>query len=164
MDQGPITYSLDHSSASVELVLAGDRLTARTKGKGLADKTRLIEIAVTDLELFCLVPTIGAQNLAAPRTAPDGSYDSEFIFSYREEGNLRKKRMFVSSRDESFRRFLDELTALRPDASLVHLEPAEALKRIGVISAAKTVYFIIAILVGIPLLIALFFIISAVTG
>ena len=164
MTQGQITYSLDHSTASVELVLTGDRLTARTKGKGLADKARLIDVALTDLELFCLVPTIGAQNLPAARTAPDRSYDSEFIFSYREKGQIRKKRMFVSAGDESFRRLLEELKALRPDASLVHLDPAEAQKRIGVISAAKTAFVVIAIIVGIPLLIALFFIVSAVVG
>jgi hypothetical protein len=97
--------------------------------------------------------------------AYDRSYDSEFIFSYQEAGKLKKKRVFVNSQDETFQRFLAALEGRRPDASLLHLEPAEAQKRIGVMSARKAVFIIIGLLVGVPVLLALMMLIyMALTG
>ncbi|QQS40686.1 MAG: hypothetical protein IPM63_15140 [Acidobacteriota bacterium] len=164
MSQDQFTYSIDHSTSSAEIVLTSERLRVRTKGKGLADKERIIDIPIAGLRQFCLVPTIGAQNLAGAKLAPDNSYDSEFIFSYDDGGRLEKKRLFVLKGDEAFVRLIEMLGSLRPDASLLHLEPAEAQKQIGVISAAKTVWVIVAIIVGIPVLIAAFFLVSAILG
>lgn len=164
MSKDPVTYSIDHSTSSAELSLSEERFRVRTKGKGLADRERTIDIPIADLRQFCLIPTIGAQNLAGAKLAPDTSYDSEFIFSYVDGGRLEKKRLFVLKGDEAFDRLIGRLGSLRPDASLLHLDPAEAQKQIGVISAAKTVWVVIAIIVGIPVLIALFFLVSAILG
>jgi hypothetical protein len=164
--QEPINYFLKHSNATVDLALTNDRLIVNTQGKGLLDRLRTIDIPLSDLESFCLVPTIGAQNIIGRRSeenagdfAYDLSYDSEFIFSYRDNGNLKKKRVFVNSRDEIFQRLLEALESSCPEASLLHLEPAEAQKQIGVISARKGVYIIIALLVGLPVIGALIMII-----
>ncbi|OLE55940.1 MAG: hypothetical protein AUG51_00710 [Acidobacteria bacterium 13_1_20CM_3_53_8] len=159
----PITYSLEHANATVYLSLTDQRFIARTQGKGLLDKPRTIDISLSDLKNFCLVPTIAAQNLVGQNES-DYSYDSEFIFSYDDNGKLNKKRVFVNSRDEAFRKFLEALARACPAASLLHLEPAEAQRQIGVINARKTVYIIIGLIVGVPIIIALIVIISKILG
>ena len=156
----PINYFLDQSNGSVDLTLADGRFIARTQGKGLLDKPRTIDIALSELERFCVTPTIAAQNLVSPRSAGDFSYDAEFIFSYREGSQLKKKRCFVNSRDGSFKSLLETLQQECPGASLLHLDPAEAQKQIGVISASKTIYIILGVLIGVPVLIALIVLIS----
>jgi hypothetical protein len=161
--QEPINYFIDHTTGTVDLTLTGGRLIAKTQGKGLIDKPRVIDIALTDLKHFCLVPTIGAQNLVTARTA-DLSYDSEFIFSYREGDQLKKKRMFVNGSNDSFKALLAELGRECPGASLLHLEPAEAQKQIGVVSATKAIYIVIGLIVGVPLLIVLIVLISKILG
>lgn len=158
----PITYSLDHSTSSVNLSLADERLICKTQGKGVLDKLKLIDIPLSDLKQFCLVPTISVQNLKTYGNEGDYSYDSEFIFSYIANGKLTKKRVFVNSQDEPFRRFLENLQARCPNASLLHLEPAEAQKQIGTMSASKAVYIVVGLLVGIPIILTLIFIISKV--
>ena len=168
----PINYFLEHTTAAVDLTLTGERLIVRTQGRGLLDKLRTIDIPLSDLKNFCLVPTIGAQNIIgrvgeenARDFAYDRSYDSEFIFSYQEAGKLKKKRVFVNSQDEMFQRFLAALESRRPEASLLHLEPAEAQKRIGVMSARKAVFILVGLLVGVPVLLALIMLIyMALTG
>lgn len=158
--QLPITYSLDHSTGKVELTLADNRLLTNTQGKGLLDKPKSIDIPLSDLKQFCLVPTIAAQNLQSPKNPGDFSYDSEFIFSYREGTQVKNKRLFVNSKDETFAALLQQLGTKRPDASLLQLPPAEAQKQMGVLSARKTVIIIICLLVGVPILIALIVILS----
>jgi hypothetical protein len=154
--QEPVTYSIDHSTASAELALTDERLIVRTKGKGMIDKPQIIDIPLTQLKYFCLVPTTAPQNLVSSGTGGgDFSYDSELIFSYQAGAQLKKKRLFVDSRNESFERLLKKLERSRPDASLLNLEPAEAQKQIGVVSASKVIYVLIGLLVGIPILIAL---------
>lgn len=59
----PINYSLKHANAAVDLTVADERLIVSTRGKGLLDKLRTIDIPLSDLKNFCLVPTIGAQNI-----------------------------------------------------------------------------------------------------
>ena len=158
--QEPITYFLDQSNGTVDLTLTGERFTAKTKGKGLIDKPRSIDIALSDLTNFCLVPTIGPQNLVSKGFA-DYSYDSELIFSYRVGKQIKKKRgVFVNSQNDSFKILLENLGRACPSASLMHLEPAEAQKQMGVLSATKAVYIVVSLLLGVPLVIALALIIS----
>jgi hypothetical protein len=137
-------------------------LIVNTQGSGLLDKLRTIDIPLSALNNFCLVPTIGAQNIIGRvgREKPgdfayDFSYDSEFIFSYHDTGKLKKKRVFVNSHDEVFQRLLEALERNRPDASLLDLELAEAQKQIGVMPARKAVFIIIGLLVGLPVALAL---------
>lgn len=158
--QEPITYFIDHSTGTVELTLTDNRLIAKTQGKGLLDKPRNTDIALSDLKHFCLVPTIAIQNLQSPGADGDYSYESEFIFSYHEGEQLRNKRVFVNGRNQSFEMFLRGLETQCPGASLLHLEPAEAQKQMGVLSASKAAYVIIGLLVGVPILIVLIVIIS----
>jgi hypothetical protein len=158
--QEPITYFIDHATGTVELTLTRNRLIAKTQGKGLLDKPRIADIALSDLKHFCLVPTIAIQNLQSPGTDGDYSYDSEFIFSYREGAQLRNKRVFVNGRNQSCHMLLQNLKTEYPGASLLHLEPAEAQKQMGVLSASKAASVVIGLLVGVPILIVLIVIIS----
>lgn len=161
----PITYFIDQSNGTVDLTLTNERLIAKTQGKGLIDKPRTVDIPLSDLEHFCVVPTIAPQNLASYSSMGDHSYDAEFIFSYRVGEQLKKKRgVFVNSRDESFKMLLDNLASKCPRASLMHLGPAEAQKQMGVLSATKTIYIIVGLLVGLAMLIALIVIISRILG
>ncbi len=162
----PMSYSIDHTTSTAQIILGDTRFIVNTQGKGLIDKPKSIDIGLADLKQFCLVPTISEQNLK-PRVGADFgladfSYDSEFIFSYLQNGKLEKKRLFVNSRDQSFAAILAELGRERPDASLLHLDPAVAQKEIGTVSAAKTVLVLVCLMVGIPVLIAIIYIVSLV--
>src|SRR5260370_6451445 len=163
--QAPINYFIDRSNGTVDLTLSGERLIAKTKGKGLIDKPRTTDIPLSDLEHFCLIPTIAPQNLVSYSSTGDHSYDAEFIFSYRAGEQLKKKRgIFVNSRDESFERLLENLASKCPRASLLHLAPAAAQKQMRVLSATKAIYVIIGLLVGVPIGIALIVVISRILG
>lgn len=161
----PIEYLLKHAHGTVDLALADDHLIVNTQGVGLADRLRTIDLPLSDLKKFCLVPTIGAQNLIS-RHGTDGemefdqSYDSEFIFSYAVGRKLKKKRVFVNSQNDQFQNILQQLVSRRPDASLLELEPAEAQKQIGAMSARTAVFIIVGVLVGVPVLIAIVIILT----
>ena len=163
----PIKYYLQHAHGVVDMVLLNDRMLVNTQGVGLADKLRSIDIPLSDLRNFCLVPTIGAQNLIS-RHGEDGeieydrAYDAEFIFSYTLGGKLKKKRVFVNSHNENFQAILRQLQTKRRDASLLDLPPAEAQKRIGVMAARKAVFIIVGLLVGVPVIVALIIILTQV--
>jgi hypothetical protein len=126
--QEPITYFIDQSNGTVDLTLTDERFVAKTQGKGLLDKPRTIDIPISDLKHFCLVPTIAPQNLVSYTSVGDHSYDAEFIFSYREGEQLKKKRVFVNSQDEAFKLLLANLGRECPSASLLHLEPRGSAK------------------------------------
>jgi hypothetical protein len=165
----PIKYYLQHAHGTVDLALLDDRLVVNTQGVGLADKLRTIDIPLSDLKNFCLVPTIGAQNVISRRGEGgemeyDRTYDAEFIFSYMLAGKLKTKRVFVNSQNENFQAILKQLEAKRPDASLLDLPPAEAQQRIGVMSARKGVFIIVAVLVGVPVIVAVIVILTQVLG
>ncbi len=156
--QEPIEYSLDYATATIGLSLTTERFTVRTQGKGLLDKPRTIAIPPADVAKFCVVPAIVAQTIVgrtAEGTLHDQAYDAEFIFSYQDHGKLKKKRLFVNSRDEAFQRLLKALGERCPAASLLHLEPAEAQKQIGVLSGSQGLRIVIGLLVGVPVLIVL---------
>ena len=156
-----INYNLRHAQGVVDLVLAGGRFIVNTQGVGRADRLRTIDIDLSDLKHFCVVPTIGAQNIVARRVGEggrfvsDGSYDAEFIFSYKVDGKSKKKRVFVNSYNQGFQSLLETLASMRPDASLLHLEPADAQKQIGVMSARKALFIIVGALVLVPIAIAM---------
>jgi hypothetical protein len=105
--QEPITYFIDQSNGTIDLTLTHERFIAKTQGKGLIDKPRTIDIPLSDLKHFCLVPTIAPQNLVSYTSVGDPSYDAEFILSYREGEQLKKKRVFVNSQDEAFEVLLE---------------------------------------------------------
>ena len=162
----PIHYNLKHKNGIVDLVLSNERLVVSTQGVGLIDKLRSHEIPIRDIKNFCVVPTIGAQNIISRRGGESGealydcSYDAEFIFSYEANGKLKKKRVFVNTQNDVFQSFLEPLVRLRPDASLLHVPPAEAQRQIGVMAARKAVLIVFGLLVGVPVLIAMIVIIS----
>lgn len=163
--QKPINYNLQHAHGMVDLVLTDDRLIVNTQGVGLIDKLRTIDILLSDIRNFCVVPTIGAQNIISRHGGEGGdflydrSYDAEFTFSYAASGKLKKKRVFVNTNDDVFQSLLEALLSIRPDASLLHLEPAEAQKQIGAMAARKGVFIIVGLLVGLPVIIVLIMII-----
>jgi hypothetical protein len=154
-------YYLQHAHGLVNLALSDDRFIVQTHGSGLLDKLRTIDISLSDLKNFCLVPTIGAQNIISRHGGEGGnflydrSYDSEFIFSYQLDGKLKKKRLFVNSQDDNFQTILETLQNECPEASLLDLEPAEAQKQIGVMAARKGVFIVIGLLVGVPVVITI---------
>ncbi len=163
----PTTCSQQHALAKIDLTMTSERFVAKTQGTGLLDKPRTIDIPLSDLKNFCLVPTIGAQHIVVgtrTNTQYDRSYDSEFIFSYHENGKLKKKRILVNGQNEAFQKLLAALESKRPEASLLHLEPAEAQKQIGVIAASKTVLIIIGLIIGVPVIIALIVLVSTIIG
>ena len=144
----PINYFLDHTTASVELLLTSTNFISKTQGKGVLDRPIEIDIALKDLKSFCLVPTTKFQNLENVRTKGDHSYDSEFIFSYLMQGRIKTKRVFVNSREQSFLIFINELQRLCPEAGLLNISPAEAMKKMGVLGAKSATKIIIVILVS----------------
>jgi len=145
-----VAYFLEHVHGTVELTLTVDRLTATTRGVGLADRTRTVDVALSDLRKFALVPTIAAQNLVDHGKYHD-TYDAEFMYSYSENGKLKKKRVFVRSGDEELQAILRELERRCPAASLLGLDPDAAERQIGVVSAKKAVYLLLALLIGGPI-------------
>ena len=155
-----LNYSLDHTTSTLHMAVTDGRLVVNTQGKGALDKPKSIDIPLSGLKQFCLVPTVGAQNLHNVRNAGDFSYDSEFIFSYVDGDKTKLKRVFVNSQDPQFQSILNALASQRPAASLLGLDPAEAQKRMGVVSAAKTVFVILALLIGVPVLLSIIYIIS----
>lgn len=158
MSHEPIVYRLEHATATVELSLGAERLHVGTCGKGLLDKPKINEVPPSDVTAFAVVPTIGAQNLAGRQgTAEpnDNSYDSELLIVLRVDGAPVKRRMFVNSRNPDFQRFLAELAAKCPTASLLHLEPAEARSTMGFASPRSVVLVILFLLIGLPILVAL---------
>ena len=156
----PINYNLDHTTATVNLSLTPNRLIAQTRGKGVMDKPVEINIPLSDLKNFCLVPTIKFQNLESIRSKGDHTYDSEFIFSYFKAAKIKKKRVFVNSQDHSFILWINELQRLCPEADLLHISPAEAMKKMDVLRATSAAKIFIGILVGTAIIATIVFIFS----
>jgi hypothetical protein len=163
----PIEYYLKHAHGTVNLSIVDDHLIVNTQGVGIADRLRTIELPLSDLKKFCLVPTIGAQNLISRHGADgemefDQTYDSELIFSYAVGRKLKKKRVFVNSQNDNLQSVLEQMKARRPDASLLELPPADAQKQIGVMSARTAVFIIVGLLVGVPVIAAIVIILTQV--
>jgi hypothetical protein len=156
MADAPRVYRLTHSTGTVELELGRERFVVRTKGTGLADKLRTIDMAIADLRGFALTPTTPVQNRVGgtpARPVMDASRDAELLLSYVEAGRTKKKRLFVAAGDPALQAVIAGLRQLRPDASLLHLEPREAYRRIGVLSPQQGVTIVLLVLIGVPLVI-----------
>ncbi|MEQ8766809.1 MAG: hypothetical protein RL885_23045 [Planctomycetota bacterium] len=154
-------YRLEHHRGTVDITLSNALLVVRSQGNALLDKPKAVEVPLTDIRHFCVVPVIRAQQIISRRNPDDSgflydeSFDSELIVSFQREGKLLKRRYFVSQSDPDLLELLSELTDARPDASLAGLEPREALRRIGVMSARTVVWIIVGALVGLPVLVTL---------
>jgi hypothetical protein len=92
------------------------------------------------------------------------TYDAELLVSDRTQSGLRHRRFLVDSEDPALRRILRVLTAARPEASRLDVEPAETYRETGAADPARTVKIVLAIVIGIPLLISLVMIVLAATG
>lgn len=157
-----IAYSRDHERWATTIRLDSDRLELTTVGKGVINPPRTLAVSVGDLKNFALVPTVQLQQVVGGRPAnilTDHSYDSELFLSYTVGGKLKKKRTFVNSQDPQFREILSALKAKRPEASLLELPPAEVHKRMGLLTPAQTVRIILGLLIGVPILIAILFVV-----
>ena len=150
---------VQHVIGTVDLTLTTDRLIATTCGTGLLDRPRTIDVALVDLVRFALVPANRAQQMLGEAT-----YDAELLLSYRLDGDVRRRRILVDSTDPALRQLLARLAALRPEASLLDVEPAEAYGEIGAADPTRTVKILLAVVVGVPVLISLVMIILAATG
>jgi len=150
----PLAYRLSHSTGTVDLALTGDRFVVATRGNGLADKPRTIDVAVSDLRHFCLTPTTAVQNTSGTRAnrVIDTARDAELIFSWVDAGRLKKKRVFVAASDPALVALVSTLQMLRPDASLLDLPPRDAYAKIGVLSPQQGVLIVLAVLIGLPML------------
>jgi len=161
-----IEYFLKHAHGTVNLSIVDDHLIVNTQGVGIADRLRTIDLPLSDLKKFCLVPTIGAQNLVSRHADGemefDQTYDSELIFSYAVGRKLKKKRVFVNSQNDNLQSILEQMKARRPDASLLELPPAAAQKQIGATSARTAVFMIVGLLVGVPVIAAIVIILTQV--
>jgi hypothetical protein len=156
----PVTYALERANGTAELTLSDGRFIVKTQGVGLIDKLQTIDIALTDLDKFCVVPTIAIQNVVDQTGATltyDDAYDAEFIFSYRDGGKVKKKRVFIENGDEAWQRVRAGLKERCPSASLLDMDPAEAQKQIGVVSGKTGLYILLAIIFGVPLISTLIF-------
>ena len=149
------SYTRNHDRWTTTLKLDTLGLDISTEGKGLLDKRRSIRIPFDTLRNFAVVPTVAIQHVQGGRLhAPitDYSYDSELFLTWTSEGKLRKKRTFVDARSETFQGIVRSLKEQRPDASLLDVTPDEAHKRMGFITARQTVWIIVGLLVGLPIL------------
>jgi hypothetical protein len=142
------SYHVDHGLGTVELSLTAERLIIRTEGRGLLDRPKVVDVALSELDRYAVVPVIAAQQ------AGGMTCDSEFIVTYRVAADRKAKRVFVDN-DDALRAFLAQLVRRHPAGSLLHLPPAQAHEQLGVASAAKAVYIVIALLVAVPIVIAL---------
>lgn len=159
MEQPPISYVLEHPAGTVELVLYPDRLVIGSTGRGLLDRARRTDVALADLAAFAVVPTIAAQHVTLNRDpagdAACAAYDAEFCVAFRTPGGTKTRRVFAARGDAVFGQLLAALVAARPDASLLGLDPADAQRRMGILSAARAVVIVVALLIGVPVLVSL---------
>lgn len=115
------TYKLDYGLASLVLTLSNDRFTSKAPMQN-------VDIPVSALKHFCVVPVPNDYS---------GSYNAQLVISFDEGGRQRTKKIQVRTTDSTFVAFVTALGTRRPDASLLHLDPAAAQKQMGVLSTAK---------------------------
>jgi hypothetical protein len=137
----PITYVLSYGMSKIVLTLTDDRFVSRAPMQN-------VDIPLSALRNFCLAPVV--HNMV-------DQYDSQLIVSWNENGKVNSKKIYVRQGDVSFQQFLAALQQKRPDASLLHLPPAEAQKQMGVLSTNKMAWMVglgivVAILVAVLVL------------
>lgn len=126
----PMTYVLSYGMSKIVLTLTDDRFVSRAPMQN-------VDIPLSALRNFCLVPL----KRDAVNAMVD-QYDSQLIVSWNENGKVNSKKIYVRQGDVSFQQFLAALQQKRPDASLLHLPPAEAQKQMGVTSTNKMAWIV----------------------
>ncbi len=157
MDQ-PLTYRLEHANGTVDLALDGRRLIIRSHGNGLLDRPRSLELDLSEIRHFYVAGAIGAATVVQRvnrQLVTDPSFDSELLVTYHHVGRSGQRRVFVDAADPRFQALRNALAAARPDADLKHLDPGAAYKQMGILAPASAVSWIIGLLVGVPVVIAL---------
>lgn len=157
MDQ-PVIYRLEHANGTVELAFDGRRLSIRSRGNGLLDQPRALELAVSEIRRFYVAGAIGAQTtvqLVNRQIVTDPSFNGELLVTYEQGGRAGQRRVFVDAADTTFQALHRALSAARPDADLQHLERDEAFKQLGMLEPATAVRWVLVLLIGVPVLIAL---------
>jgi hypothetical protein len=132
----PINYTLSFGMTKLNLSLTDDRFVSRGSMQNL-------EIPLSSLRYFCVSPVYNQVN----------TYDAELIVAWDEGGKTKSKKLYVRQTDQSFQDFIGALQQKRPDASLLHLNPKEAQKQMGVTSTNKLAWIIGLAIVGVILLI-----------
>jgi hypothetical protein len=119
----PISYELGFTSwTRMVLTLHEDRLVCERPG-------RKLEAPLSAIRHFCLEP----QALMVSGQA----WDAVLFLAVERDGKKKIERITVAMNAPGFRRVLDALAKKRPDASLLHLPPKEALRQMGVWSTLK---------------------------
>jgi tetratricopeptide (TPR) repeat protein len=116
------SFSISAGGASFSVSLEGGRLIRNDVG-ALGLRKRRIEIPVEAIEGYCIEP-----GRAPTALIP---WDSNLVVAWRQEGARRHERIPILRRDPNVARLLEDLERLRPDASLLHLPPADALKKLS---------------------------------
>jgi hypothetical protein len=139
----PITYVLSYGMAKLVLTLTDDRFVSKGSMQN-------VDIPLSSLRHFCVSPVTNDVN----------TYDSQLIVSWTNGDKTESKKIYVRQTDASFQQFLAALQQKRPDASLMHLPPAEAQKQMGVLSTNKLAWIIALGIVAVILIVALIFILK----
>jgi len=135
MDE-PITYTLSFGVTKLNLMLSDDKFVSRGSMQN-------VDIPLSSLRYFCVSPVTNSVN----------TYDSELIVSWDEAGKIKSKKIYVRQSDQSCQDFLRALQQKRPDASLLHLNPKDAQKQMGITSTNKLAWIIALAIVGVIILI-----------
>lgn len=147
------SYTRHHDRWTTTLKLDPQGIEICTQGRGLLDRRKSVRIPLKNLTNFALVPTVAIQHVQGGKLhnpVTDFSYDSELFLSWTtSEGKAKKKRLFVDARSDTFQGILRCLREQRPDASL---SPEDAHRRMGFLTPRQTVWIIVGLLVGLPVL------------
>lgn len=136
----PITYVLSYGMAKLVLTLTDDRFVSQGSMQN-------VDIPLSALRHFCVAPVANDVN----------TYDSQLIVSWANGPKTESKKIYVRQTDASFQQFVAALQQKRPDASLMHLPPAEAQKQMGVMSTNKLAWIIALGIVAAIVVVALIF-------
>jgi hypothetical protein len=135
----PLIYDLEFSRwARTTLTLSADRLACHRRGFDM-------DVPLTAVRHFFIDPM--------PRFVVEVShsvFDGEFVVAYDDgAGGTRVERFPLALASPSFRSWLAALARRRPDASLLDLPPAQALRQLGLRSTFKKAMVYAAVLIAI---------------
>lgn len=165
--EDPLTYRLEHANGTVDLALDGRKLSIRSSGNGLLDRPRSLELELSEVRQFYVAGAIGAQTVVQRvnrQLVTDPSFNSEFLVTYERGGRVGQRRVFVDAADPGFQRLRNALAAARPDADLQQLDAGEAFKQMGMLAPTTALRWIIGLLVGVPVVIALAYLLFSAFG
>ncbi|SRR6266481_2220915 len=132
----PITYTLSFGMSKPNLSLTDDRFISQGPMQN-------VDVPLSALRYFGVSPVYNQVN----------TYDAELIVAWDEAGKRKSKKIYVRQADQSFQNFRGALQQRRPDASLLHMNPKEAQKQMGLTSTNKLAWIIGLAIVGLILLI-----------